>query len=49
MARIWPESPMRLRPLVLASLMAIAGVAHAAEEFIYTVQAGDHPWNIAQR
>lgn len=40
---------MRLRPLVLASLMAVAGAVHAAEEFIYTVQAGDHPWNIAQR
>ena len=26
-----------------------AGLAQAADEFLYTVRAGDHPWNIAQR
>jgi hypothetical protein len=40
---------MRIRLFVIAGLMAVAGVGHAAEEFIYTVQPGDHPWNIAQR
>jgi len=40
---------MLFRPLVLIGLIACAGIGHAAEEFIYTVQTGDHPWNIAQR
>ncbi len=40
---------MRPHPLLLASLIAACGASHGAEEFIYTVQPGDHPWNIAQR
>ena len=40
---------MHLRRLVFAVLVAYAGSALAADEFIYTVQLGDHPWNIAQR
>lgn len=40
---------MRLHSLLFASLIAVGGASHGAEEFIYTVQPGDHPWNIAQR
>jgi hypothetical protein len=40
---------MRVHTLVLATLVALGGTSHAAEEFIYTVQVGYHPWNIAQR
>lgn len=40
---------MRYRLFAFAGLIAVAGASHAAEDFIYTVQAGDHPWNIAQR
>ncbi len=40
---------MRLKRLAFAWLVAMAGASQAAEEFIYTVQVGDHPWNIAQR
>lgn len=40
---------MRAHKLILASLVAFGGFCHAADEFIYTVQVGDHPWNIAQR
>lgn len=40
---------MRLLPLVLAALITASGASRAADEFIYTVQPGDHPWNIALR
>lgn len=40
---------MRLHKLILAGLVAFGGVCQAADEFVYTVQVGDHPWNIAQR
>ena len=40
---------MRLHPLLFASLIAVGGASQGADEFIYTVQPGDHPWNIAQR
>ncbi len=41
---------MRLRTLlVLAGLSLFSAVSQADTEFIYTVQPGDHPWNIAQR
>lgn len=30
-------------------LLAVAGQATLASDFLYTVQAGDHPWNLAQR
>ena len=40
---------LRTRGLVTFALMAGACLAHAADEFVYTVQAGDHPWNIAHR
>lgn len=41
---------MRLRALLLlAGLSLLSNVSQADEEFIYTVQPGDHPWNIAQR
>lgn len=40
---------MRLYHLALATLIAASASSHAADEFVYTVQIGDHPWNIAQR
>lgn len=40
---------MRPHLLAIAILIAASGASHAADEFIYTVQVGDHPWNIAQR
>jgi len=40
---------MRLIPLALAFLVTASGASRAADEFIYTVQPGDHPWNIALR
>ena len=39
---------MSLRWLAWILLLAISGHAFAAD-FIYTVQPGDHPWNLAQR
>ncbi len=43
--------PLRpvFRALGLCMLALGAGLAQAADEFLYTVRAGDHPWNIAQR
>lgn len=38
-----------LQTLALTLLITASGASRAAEEFIYTVQPGDHPWNIAQR
>ena len=40
----WP-----LRPLLLCALAAACCPASGADDFLYTVQSGDHPWNIAQR
>lgn len=40
---------MHFRHLFLACLLALGVGARAEEDFIYTVQPGDHPWNIAQR
>lgn len=41
---------MHLRTLLaLVVLISASGASQAADEFIYTVQLGDHPWNIAQR
>ncbi len=37
------------RALVLGALAATCCHADAAADFLYTVQTGDHPWNIAQR
>ncbi len=44
-----PVQTHRLAPAILAALLVLPGAAHADDEFTYTVQAGDHPWNIAQR
>lgn len=40
---------MRLHPVILSILIGVSGASYGAEEFVYTVQPGDHPWNIAQR
>ncbi len=40
---------MRLHHLALATWILASASCHGADEFIYTVQIGDHPWNIAQR
>lgn len=40
---------MRLHPVIASILIGVCGSSHGAEEFVYTVQVGDHPWNIAQR
>ena len=38
-----------LRGLVACALLMYLSLAHSANDFLYTVQPGDHPWNIAQR
>lgn len=40
---------MLLRQLILATSITLCTIGHAADDFVYTVQGGDHPWNIAQR
>ncbi|MCB2003044.1 MAG: LysM peptidoglycan-binding domain-containing protein, partial [Rhodoferax sp.] len=43
-----PLTPRLYHLAVATSIFASASV-HAVDEFVYTVQVGDHPWNIAQR
>ncbi len=38
-----------MRLIVLCLMLLGAGVARSADETLYTVKEGDHPWNIAQR
>lgn len=40
---------MRLRRLLITTTLLLCSAVQAAEDFVYVVQAGDHPWNIAQR
>lgn len=35
--------------LLFGLLGLLAGPLHAQEDFVYAVQPGDHPWNLAQR
>ncbi len=46
-----PGEPIGLNPRGLLASMLLLGASqvHAADDFLYTVQPGDHPWNIAQR
>ena len=37
------------RRFLVTTLLCAASAAGATDDFVYTVQAGDHPWNIAQR
>ena len=40
---------MLLKRLLLTMTLAVCTAGHAADVFVYTVQSGDHPWNIALR
>ncbi len=40
---------MLLQRLLLTMSLAFCTAGHAADDFVYNVQSGDHPWNIAQR
>ncbi|MCB2031437.1 MAG: FecR domain-containing protein [Burkholderiaceae bacterium] len=46
-----PTKPLTLRlyHLAVATSIFTSASVHAVDEFVYTVQVGDHPWNIAQR
>ena len=45
----WRSRGLAWRVLLLCVLAQGSCPAQAADEFVYTVQDGDHPWNIAQR
>ena len=45
----WHCFELRVRGLVACVALLYSCLAHSANDFLYTVQPGDHPWNIAQR